>query len=578
MTIALSSTPRSDNPGVVIPTLLQDQLGQYDKYIEQYHTPSLSRLLCQNAAVVINRGSDTLINNYEPLPAPKINQLVIPTGATRWSYCLLLADDEIKDAIYTACDNGGETMSLTYGSKTTDIDEAQNTVILTVWVLPPRRLSPETTSTNLNNLWIIPVVDDRYWWQFNHTDDLSGSITDGAITTPDDLLDLLLAISGTDTLNPGVNPNHTVIPTCASTNDRENLPIVVDSVCAHFGQRLVLDIYPLINADEYHSFTPLSPHAAQSRFAVVDGLNSFSIFQANLVGRVGLQAATWQTDGTILSDDDSASKASVYVGLPFLVAGGYSSLSSGGIAASPVAVGPYACVPESVDIQTTDGIYVNKTAADASATAYKTSAGGAAIWRTKFDTEPPTEQVTQICKDYYYQFAYQYDMTFAGVQPWQQGYFDDYMVFRQTWNPKTGTYDTYTRVCSRTPNLLGEWTSPKPAAGGTGGGCSCTCIDNGDITVDGIETTSRWSLVLAEQVFSQTHGDIVLPAGSYVIEWDFGTSLWTLDIGADLTARYLDGTDATGDTTMDGTLKMTWAGVGSAPVLQLCVDGTVPAP
>jgi hypothetical protein len=31
------------------------------------------------------------------------------------------------------------------------------------------------------------------------------------------------------------------------------------------------------------------------------------------------------------------------------------------------------------------------------------------------------------------------------------------MVLRQTWNPKTGTYDAYTRVCSRQPNSTGEW-------------------------------------------------------------------------------------------------------------------------
>ena len=32
------------------------------------------------------------------------------------------------------------------------------------------------------------------------------------------------------------------------------------------------------------------------------------------------------------------------------------------------------------------------------------------------------------------------------------------MVLRQTWNPKLNCYDAYTRVCSRQPNLTGEWT------------------------------------------------------------------------------------------------------------------------
>lgn len=456
MTIALASLPRLAAEPVVIPTLMQDPGGKYEQYIEQYHTQTLSRLLCQNAAVVINRGSDTLINNYEQLPTPKINQLVIPTGATRWSYCLLLADDDIKNRIYTACDNGGDPMSLMYGSSLQGSSEDLQTIVLTVWLLPPRRLSPETNQ-DLNNLWIIPVVDDRYWWQFSHTDDLSGSITDGEITAPDDLLDLLLAISGTETLNVKVNPLHTLIPTCAKTNDHENLPIVIDSVCAHFGQRLVIDIWPVSNS-EYGNITPMNPTPLSTRFAVIDGVNSCYVFKSSVVGQLGLKEATWGTYGTIDSESDSASAASVNVGAPFLVAGGFGTLSNGDSAPIPRTVGPYACVPESVDIQTTDGNYTNITAADVSASAYKTSAGGAAVWRTKFDTEPDIAQVTQIGKDYYYQFAYQYDMTFAGVQPWQQGYFDDYMVFRQTWNPKTGGYDAYTRVCSRTPNMTGEWT------------------------------------------------------------------------------------------------------------------------
>jgi hypothetical protein len=63
----------------------------------------------------------------------------------------------------------------------------------------------------------------------------------------------------------------------------------------------------------------------------------------------------------------------------------------------------------------------------------------------------------QLGRDYFYQFYRQFDFTFAGVQPWQQTYFDDYMVIRQTWNSKTEGYDAYTRVCSRQPNLTGEW-------------------------------------------------------------------------------------------------------------------------
>ena len=85
MTIALASVPRSD-PAVFIETLLQDPHGIVDGLIEKYHSQSLSRLLCQNAATHAVRGNGCLYHNYEALPTPKVNQLVIPTGSTRWSY------------------------------------------------------------------------------------------------------------------------------------------------------------------------------------------------------------------------------------------------------------------------------------------------------------------------------------------------------------------------------------------------------------------------------------------------------------------------------------------------------------
>ena len=135
------------------------------------------------------------------------------------------------------------------------------------------------------------------------------------------------------------------------------------------------------------------------------------------------------------------------------------------------------------------------------------------------------------------------------------------------------------RMQNETPHRA-RWQQQKGGGGGGGsaGSCACVCIANGDIIVHGIETTSRWSFDMTAQIFKQTHGSITFPAGTYVVVWDSGTSTWALDIGADLTAAYLSGSDATSATTMDGTLTLTWSALGAAPSLQLCVDGTIPAP
>lgn len=107
-------------------------------------------------------------------------------------------------------------------------------------------------------------------------------------------------------------------------------------------------------------------------------------------------------------------------------------------------------------------------------------------------------------------------------------------------------------------------------------GCACVCIDDGDIEVQDIITTSVWSVVMPAVRFDQTYGTITFPAGTYLLTYDSVSGTWTLDIGDYLTAVYNDATDATPDTTMDGTLTMSWG--GSVAEVNLCVDGTIPPP
>jgi hypothetical protein len=117
--------------------------------------------------------------------------------------------------------------------------------------------------------------------------------------------------------------------------------------------------------------------------------------------------------------------------------------------------------------------------------------------------------------------------------------------------------------------------SGSSGSGGTGS-CPCTCIEHGDAVVNGIVTSSRWSITMNQEVFPGEFGDIILPAGEYTVVLNTESTEWRLDIGDALTALYLDGSSATEDTTMDGTLKMIWGPYG--PVVTLCVDGAVPDP
>ena len=108
----------------------------------------------------------------------------------------------------------------------------------------------------------------------------------------------------------------------------------------------------------------------------------------------------------------------------------------------------------------------------------------------------------------------------------------------------------------------------------TDAGCGCECIDTPDITVNGIQTTSRWTVTVNKaKKWRSTYGWIELPPGEYIIVWN-GTK-WYLDIGDSLEAYLTNGTNVTSTTVMDGYIEMVWPSGTAAPYVQFCVEGSV---
>jgi len=121
--------------------------------------------------------------NYPPPPPLRINSLYWPTGATRWGRFLGLADTETKDKIVAAV---GGVSSAPIVKDLVLVDESVSpAVVLTakMYLLPPRRLTQVETGngsgTQPPHLWLIPLVDVRYLWQFNNT----GALTIAAADT-----------------------------------------------------------------------------------------------------------------------------------------------------------------------------------------------------------------------------------------------------------------------------------------------------------------------------------------------------------------------------------------------------------
>jgi len=503
MAIELRATVNDSNSPDDAPVafLLQDVDGRVDALIEKHHTQELFQLLCPNAAVNVNRGNNVLIHNYGQLPVPKINQIVIPTGATRWSYGLLLATTKIKDAAYKLASKHNNKLNLHYSARrsdeTDDTVETKHELKLTVSLLPARSITPmehKEIDTNSSELWIVPVVDQRYWWQFLNTGALADSLDLGAESemTPDDLITSLVGVAGSSYLEPlgenpaGPPPSYTwlynvrnidtepiydKLPTCSTTNDYENVPIVLDSVLAHYGQRLVVDIghsdgEETIDPDPPFSLIASTKNIPVTRFATVDGENSTYIYDKNVEGKVGLWQPKWNDTDATLAPVRAMASGLVDAGEP-LVVGGFLATEFPQVFGTDVKPNvdfselheayKYYSAPESVQFAVDGTTEFTTRTASSQAYRYPTQSGVTHIWRLSWLEKVTDEAIDQIAKDYYWQFARMFDVTFAGVQLWQQTIWDDYMVFRQTYNEKTERYDVFTRVCSRQPNMIGEW-------------------------------------------------------------------------------------------------------------------------
>jgi hypothetical protein len=113
--------------------------------------------------------------------------------------------------------------------------------------------------------------------------------------------------------------------------------------------------------------------------------------------------------------------------------------------------------------------------------------------------------------------------------------------------------------------------------GGAGGACPCSCISAGDVTVDGYESTSQWKSVFPTVEQVETYGVAVFPGGVHTMTLDIAEGYWIKDIGDDLTARYNDGSDATGDSTLAGTLILRKDESGFS-TCKLTITATIPAP
>lgn len=163
----------------------------------------------------------------------KVNCYWCPWGASRWSYAFCLADENMLDDI----SNQNKLNPGYENGKELDFvidDDLGNTITTPLFMLPPVPLSKFMNTTPRLSLWLLPLVDQRYfWWER-----AASIVVVEGVTTWSQLYGQIAA-----GLNVGFVPDPIASaylkPSAAFTSKYDHLPPLLDWAATSCGQRIV---------------------------------------------------------------------------------------------------------------------------------------------------------------------------------------------------------------------------------------------------------------------------------------------------------------------------------------------------
>jgi hypothetical protein len=170
--------------------------------------------------------------NYPDPPAPKINTLYWPTGASRWARGYFLATSTQLEQILEEVGESNAAIELVL-----EDEDRGKSITVDVHLLPPRPLTAGSAEDGLVNLYLLPVVDKRYYWQFKHTDNLEidhESDWDFVFST------LGTRLGSEITVDPFVG-DYKVPDTDELTRRYENAAVMLDAAAHSTGRRIVVE-------------------------------------------------------------------------------------------------------------------------------------------------------------------------------------------------------------------------------------------------------------------------------------------------------------------------------------------------
>ncbi len=353
------------------------------------------------------------VANYPRPPRPRINSLYWPTGATRWAHGLFLITESNLSQVLEAC-AGGQAATLELSSKrerSTGSSSGSGVGTATeirgsLYPLVPRPVSTVGIEPD-ERLWLLPLVDARYFWQYSHVRQYAPHSWSEALSD-------IQGLSPADcpSLGEAVPMAYGRPSATEFVRDFENAAVLTDAVALTLGRRVVGG--PTVNGFRFQAYQtqtaaaahPLASANLSSPWDVVAG-GEFTD-QARSLGQIPSRVIV--TYGNAAGDRVA----------------GYAQRDQGGV---------------------THG---------GSKVFHCSATGGSSVPADgRYTSGPEQGLVNQVGADYYEWLALHYDVTFAGIVPWNITGYDDYVRWEITVRGKgrRRQYLCQTRAVSLPPNF-----------------------------------------------------------------------------------------------------------------------------
>lgn len=360
--------------------------------------------------------------NWPTPPALRLNTLYWPcTGASRWAWFIGLIDEWELEIILKVLHVGASDPVNKYGFLRLSEGQShyKNEINTPMYLLPPRRISSYTGGDKHGRLWLLPLVDERYLWQYIDVGDNTAS----AIGATDFTWATFLGPTKLGALAPfsaagldldAISADYKKPDGIAFDARSYTFPAVLDAAAESIGMRVVRDFGGTVYLMNYSRSATrlqdsLKPAAdLETGYDLIAGGKADKYQALRVPTKVTVVFPKWTNNGQYYTVDRTAA---VVLGADTLTHGG------------------------------TKVLY---TSAQAEFDSSNAISNGTAC----------TALANKIALDWYNWQTEVYDYTFQGLKKWKpQGYDDCILYAFGNRRPETGEYDAQTRIVSLPMNF-----------------------------------------------------------------------------------------------------------------------------